>query len=267
MASNVLCPTIWNLTVQPISIYRAAIGPIKLDFVCRVNSVLRNSIPMQCLLISDTIVVAKYVFLFHMKNPTALQDDFWNGFINIWIFFFCTMSQVIHILAPGPEAQNFYICVGRYPEIDESLAPKKNYSVLLVLFLSAGVHVIIGSRYLYLKFILNKKDANVQNDKKTSRFYVKNEGLVTFAANGLVIFLLTTCFLVLFKVNKMDYDTLSTQYVWYYALQLYLPSAIEIAAVVHFLRFQMLRTHLKQEALEILQTLHGRRGKFYAVNT
>jgi hypothetical protein len=29
------------------------------------------------------MILVRYIFLFHLKNPTALQDDFWKLFINM----------------------------------------------------------------------------------------------------------------------------------------------------------------------------------------
>jgi hypothetical protein len=29
-------------------------------------------------------VIVRYLFTFHSKNPTAIQDDFWLVFLNLW---------------------------------------------------------------------------------------------------------------------------------------------------------------------------------------
>lgn len=251
MASTVMCATFWNLTVQPLSIYRATVGPVKFEIICRINSVLRNLLPIHGLLLSDAIMLVKYAFLFHMKNPTAVQDDFWNLFLNVWIFFFTTASQIFHILAPGPDALNFYICVGRNPEINESSVPKKNYFVLLVLLVSFVIYMVIGTKYFYSKFILNKIDLGVES--RSPRFRLNNESFVTFTTNILIMFLLSTCFLVLFKVNKMNISNLNSHYIWFYALQLYLPSAIELVVVAYFFQNKILRNHVKVDFLDVLQ--------------
>jgi len=33
---------------------------------------------MQGFLLFDAIIVVKYIFIFYMRNPTAVQDDFWK---------------------------------------------------------------------------------------------------------------------------------------------------------------------------------------------
>ena len=39
--------------------------------------------------------------IFTLKNPGALNDDFWNNFINIWIYLLAVLAQVIYIASPG----------------------------------------------------------------------------------------------------------------------------------------------------------------------
>ena len=33
---------------------------------------------MQGMLLMDAIIIVKYIFIFYMKNPTAVQEDFWK---------------------------------------------------------------------------------------------------------------------------------------------------------------------------------------------
>lgn len=40
------------------------------------------------LMFFNAIAIAKYVFIFWMKNPGSLQDDFWTVFILAWTVLF-----------------------------------------------------------------------------------------------------------------------------------------------------------------------------------
>lgn len=71
---------VWNLTLQPFVIYRYTFGPVDSDLLCKLNSGLRNVLPLHALLILDAILIVKCIFLFQMKNPTAMQDNFWASF-------------------------------------------------------------------------------------------------------------------------------------------------------------------------------------------
>ena len=39
---------------------------------------MKNVTSVAILLFFDCIVVARYVYIFHLRNPAAFQDDFWN---------------------------------------------------------------------------------------------------------------------------------------------------------------------------------------------
>ena len=36
------------------------------------------------LMFVDFILIVRYLFTFHSKNPTAVQEDFWVLFMNMW---------------------------------------------------------------------------------------------------------------------------------------------------------------------------------------
>ena len=38
---------------------------------------------MRLLILLDTIIIVRYIFTFHSKNPTAVQDEFWTQFVNV----------------------------------------------------------------------------------------------------------------------------------------------------------------------------------------
>jgi hypothetical protein len=268
MASTIWTATVWNLTIQPLAIYRTALGPMKYEIICRVNSVLRNSLPMHGLLLLDATMVVKFVFSFHMKNPTAVQDDFWNRFLNLGIFCLSVLSQIVHVALPGRDAQNFYVCIGKSPDPSVSSFTKQNYSVLIVLIISACIHLIFGSKYFYLKFLLNKEERR-QIFTKTNHFNVSADIFISYTTNGLIMILLSGCFVVLAKVNQMDFKTLSENYNWFYALYMYLPSAIELATVVYFVKNPSIRSHIKQEFLEVFLLIFGKTSvsnQIYAID-
>ncbi len=55
---------------------------------CLINLFLRNVFFNQIVLYSDAIVIARYIFIFWMKNPLSFQDAFWHIFVSIWITVF-----------------------------------------------------------------------------------------------------------------------------------------------------------------------------------
>jgi hypothetical protein len=64
----------------------------------------------QLVMLFNAIVIVKYIFRFHMKNPTVLQDDFWRVFINLWILGVSSIFFIVHNTFPGEDCNTvFYI--------------------------------------------------------------------------------------------------------------------------------------------------------------
>lgn len=265
MASIVWSAAIWNWTVQLLATYRVVLGPIQPEFICRVNSVLRNSLPMHALLLLDAMMFIKYFFLFHMKNPTAIQDDFWNRFLNVVIFVLSSLSQIVHTLSPGPENENFLICVGRYSDSDNvQTGSKRNYSVIFVLIVSAVTYLIFGTKYFYWKFVLNENDRRRHQDQQQlpqGQLQLSSDVLVSTTTNGLIMVLLSSCFIVIAKFNQSALQSLQGQNAWFYALQLYLPPAIQLATIIYLAKNKQLRNHLKVEFLDMMSKFYPKRKK------
>ena len=54
-------------------------GPLRsTPAICTVHVYISITTMMQGLLLLDAIIIVKYLFIFYMKNPTAVQEDFWK---------------------------------------------------------------------------------------------------------------------------------------------------------------------------------------------
>jgi hypothetical protein len=61
---------LWNILVQIPTILRYLIGPYT-SWACYLDLILRNIFGMATLFFLDAIVIVKYIFTMHTKNPTA----------------------------------------------------------------------------------------------------------------------------------------------------------------------------------------------------
>ena len=69
---------------QMLIIIRYLIGPFP-EWLCQFEYLVKN-IPVQyIILMINFVVIVRYIFTFHSKNPTAIQDDFWSAFLSIWV--------------------------------------------------------------------------------------------------------------------------------------------------------------------------------------
>ena len=260
MASTVWTGIIWNLTVQQFDFYRSLFGSLPV-LLCRINSILRNALPMHGLLLMDAIMIVKYFFLFQMKNPTAVQDDFWKLFLNISIAMFTFISQVIHLMSPGPSAPNFFVCIGSFPGDCLNQPAKKNYPLTLILVFSLLVYSVVGSRYFYYKYWTSKQGFVKSSTTSFSLSFNKNT-LVSFTTSGIILFNLSLCILVLKKINNVELKALN-EYpndIWFYALHLTLPSSSQaVTVLVYFVKTKDLRRHVWVALCEMANMFYPQR--------
>ena len=62
---------------------------------------LKNMLKTQCLIIYDAIILVRYIFIFWLKNPMAVNDDFWSSFLNVWIVGASAIVNYVHGFLPG----------------------------------------------------------------------------------------------------------------------------------------------------------------------
>ena len=53
------------------------------------------------LLLFDSVAITRYVMIFWLKNPGALNDDICSCLINVWIYFFAVISQIGFLASQG----------------------------------------------------------------------------------------------------------------------------------------------------------------------
>ncbi len=91
---------------------------------------------MELSLLQVAIFFVRYICMFYVKNPTALQDDFWHLFINIWTRGCSIISQFVYIIFPGKSPSNYYLCIGDYPIGLHGVQVKHNIPHLISILLS-----------------------------------------------------------------------------------------------------------------------------------
>ena len=110
---------------------RHIIGPFP-DVPCYFQIVMKDSIKTAILLFFDAIALSRYIFIYWMKNPTALNDDFWNLFVNLWIILGSILINITFAMMPGPRTLAFHICAGSDPSQVPTLITISNWVLLVV---------------------------------------------------------------------------------------------------------------------------------------
>ena len=84
------------------------------EFFCFANTFLRNAVKWQTLLLLDASVLARYISIFWLKNPSAVHEDFWNTFLNIWI---CGVSIITNFVMFTRKGLTYAFCRLKFPKV------------------------------------------------------------------------------------------------------------------------------------------------------
>ena len=231
----------WILTYQLLTLLIFIFGPIKISSFCLFFTYSRNALIMIALLLQNAILIIRYIFIFYLKNPTALQDDFWKLFINIWITVFTLLTQFVVSYQPGKHYLIYYICQGeRVPHTNE-LPNKQPIALPALLIVSGGLYIFVRLR----TFLFN----HGSNHQPLS--YRATKTLFSFSANGLglVSILIGLSFSNVIYFNKMSPMLLNPQI--YYFMFLYSPLLVILSITLTFyVKYSSLRSKVFSQILE-----------------
>ena len=143
--------------MQPFTLFIYTFAPIESTMTCTFLFVAIVSTALYGLLLHNAITFVKYVFIFHLKNPTVIQDDFWGVFINIWIFIFCLVTQFSYLMMQGREHIGVYLCNGKFPLKYLNSPIKQNYIVRFIALFSLVIQIVFFGLRQSFKYRNNQK--------------------------------------------------------------------------------------------------------------
>jgi hypothetical protein len=243
--------------VQLPDIARYVFGPLP-KFVCLFQFIMKNATSLQILLFFDGIIVARYFYIFYLKNPAGFQDEFWNRFISIWVFAFSSISQAAFVYLPGRQPLNYYICVGKITDL-EMMAPLKINSIMgLSGVLTFFAHVVIGIKIHKFK---RKVAPILKNTSFKERRYdflrsIENQSLTDLTTTACNIIASFTTFILLGKqyIIKPTDVNVYPNYIYIYLLHLVTPLlSIITLCVLYYARNAAMRKTMLREAKAFLQ--------------
>jgi hypothetical protein len=231
----------WNTFIQIPTVLRYMLGPFP-PFLCHVDIVFRNTFTMQGLLYLDAIIIVRYVFLFHLKNPTALKDGFWRLFLNIWTSGISLTTQIIYAFQEGKNPQNYFLCLGYYPTKLAGQTVKANTSMNYMLLFSFLAHVIAGIRIKLHRRKEHQKDLVQALTVETSPG--NKNMMMNFTTNLISLLLLIVSSAGPAVVNKMEPIVLDNypNYFWVYLIHHYSPQfVLGCTALIYYIKNPPLR--------------------------
>ncbi len=80
--------------------FRYLFAPMPMS-LCYLKTYFTAGSFQQILMLSTSIVITKYLFTFHVKNPLAIEEGFWSRFIVSWVFLASNLCEIVFYLLPG----------------------------------------------------------------------------------------------------------------------------------------------------------------------
>jgi hypothetical protein len=195
LVSNVCWTLIqFVLICQTGDIIRYTIGPFPV-YLCTIFQVVRTAMKVQLLLILDIMQITRYIFIFKLKNPSAVHDDFWSSFINLWVFGYGLASSFVTFFVNGRKPLMYYICA------DMDMTSSMNYSQRtygVTEVFSLFVHVVIQARIWHYKATLKQKEPKALIGSKQN-----NNSLSNFTTNLISILGFCVFVFLTMKANSM----------------------------------------------------------------
>ena len=255
VSSIAILGILFNILVQMQIIFLYIIGPLP-EFLCYINLVLQGGFTIQFLLLMNFVIVVRYIFTFHLKNPTATHHDFWMLFLSIWSFGFGFISQNVFAFLPGKNPAHYYVCVGKISSILNNDEHHK-FDVILtfVILLTVGTHIILGSRLKAFELKASKTTLTTHVMKHESNKNV----IVTASFQLLTIALFILIFIPAAKAALVSFSHFNEypNYFWMYFYHLYGLECFRILSLtVLLVRNPQLKSFVKRELLEKLGLNH-----------
>ena len=239
-----------GLTVCWTDIFRYIIGPWSKD-ICFVQTFVKQSLRTQTILLLDAISISKYVFVFHLKNPMAVKDDFWSLFLNQTIVLFSFIFNYVVMVLPGRLPTAFYTCsdTDLFPDVNLPQKPIGYFEVL-----SVFLHLCIKIKFcLYKAKKVNPEAVVIPTPYQSS---VVNQDLIADIGSSLIGISVIGIFSILnAKVNMMTQSELNLYPTYYYiiGMQLLATSAASLClSVTYYCRHSLLRNTIQREIQDIL---------------
>ena len=185
------------LAVLP-DILRYLIGPFSESF-CYFHYIIKNIFALHQLLLTDALFLARYFFIFWMKNPSAFEDKFWIYFTNMAATIFCFLTQFSFALMPGRQPIIYYFCSGKNPDQDQPLIKKVN--IIMILFQVGSLACVT---FVILKIQIFKRKGKHQPPSSIKKESTWDKVFKSLIFNASMLFLIAE---IAFVVNKINFLT------------------------------------------------------------
>ena len=234
----------WLILVHLFAICHLASGSAG-SFQCTLELMLINVTAMQAMFLIISIIIFKYIFVFKLKNPLAIQEDFFYVFINLCSFVLSFLSELVFVLSPGRNPLMYHICTGKYPAKSFSLDQpvKINHPVYWLLLLTIVTHLVAGIKLKRARKLGGPDGPLVSpapHSVSVLQSLTTRKNLADFSTNAVSIFLISVSLSSTLILNKMSVleVTKYSNIVFIYFWQWCLPQLLAYSTILIYYRGQ-----------------------------
>jgi formate-dependent nitrite reductase membrane component NrfD len=240
--------------IQALEVSIQLFGPFNQCF-CFSFITFKNIVRTTILLFLCANIIARYILIFHLKNPLAVVDGFWCVFISSWIFGFGLSLNFVLYFLPGRQPTNYYICSGIDPTPFLKLPQK---AVGRTEIFSFVIHFLVKSRILYFKRINYEGYAGGNQNASNGLFNLDFKSLADFTTNILIILAFALLALLNMTVSSMTLAEMNKfpNYIIVYVFQLLGPCLLSFSVgLIYYSRHQALRVDVFKRFSSLIQKL------------
>jgi hypothetical protein len=233
-------------------------GPFNTS-TCLCFKMIKSVMKSNFLTFLNAIAISKYVFIFWMKNPGSLQDDFWSLFLSLGTVGFSFTWNFTRFVQPHSSDLYLSFCSKVNSANEKNINENKNSQVEVLV--SLILHIAIRVRIQIFK---HQEAKGVQPTSQTqaacpNNIYFQNVEKVTLA-DFVTNFILVLWFgLLAFIPNKLSLIYLAESKIYpngfFLFVYLFVTSSLTclVISLVYFSRHPHLRSKMWAETLQTLK--------------
>lgn len=244
-----------NLSIELIHIVLYSWGPLH-SSLCNLSLILQGTFGLQAFLLMNAVMIVRYLFTFHVKNPTAAQHDFWTMLITTWTFLLAFFVQTIFVLWPGMNPAQFYVCIGSMTESLMMSKPKMNHAFSALFILTVIIHVCLGIKIKHYELKISHTASPLSDNLEKISILDKNR-IVSATINLVVVLIWILICCPLFLINTIAPESINkypNYLIFYYIHLVSVPTFNVLAVSVVLYRNQYLRTFIFRKVSTAFKT-------------
>ena len=249
MLSATICwINIWQMVIdRTLEIILFTTGPWPY-YLCNIKVGFKVFLISSMALTFNATAVTRYLFIFWIKSPMALNDKFWHKVIVMWITLCTCVLTTVALLGSENKSTIYGICAGTAINPKEQDLPLLFVGALIIA--SILLHLVIKIRIMIFESNV-KLFPKPQLDfyKRAFITAMKKTEMFSFAANFACFSILSAAIVNTMRIKTLTNQTLSSipnaMTVWFF--HLVAPTLFMFTVVISFYRKEAVRKYVFKE--------------------